>query len=525
LQGITADEITYTSAAGDAGKDLEAKIQGLNPSLKADFGAVGDGVTDDTAAIQAADTFGGRIFVPAGEYLTTVAIDNATFYGDGIIVRSNKLERFPALVDELTCGQEYLVAFHKRVTDGDLFRVKVWGDSRPAGSGTTADFKWHTALKWAARERGYRKGIFENDAVGGSTIQNWIDTHLDVNLDGVDDPHLVVFCAGINDLDLEAATPAQVIDRMDSFLEDIRDTKGYSFTDLSVAVLAPVSAYNPSRSRDPRFIEPLRDGFRRLARKWKCCFVDSYSIAPDASGQAGFGYADDIGSSETIHPNDTGIIPILAQLIDTILPDISPMTGGGLFVDSGSAEPFTAAQLPEDYKSGISILRANPGGGGSNWPLDGFVYTINMPDDIQVQYNFAVSASDSSIYMRKGRSNAWGSWSQLGISPSADVTPNTGYTLPVSDQMRTKINLSEIIAEGYVEVDTPATISAGSTICTVDSDHAPSFNAWGVSMAVWDNTNWEFPKAHVDTSGNVILQEAVTITATRVYFGPSFWVK
>jgi|APSaa5957512535_1039671.scaffolds.fasta_scaffold26313_1 hypothetical protein len=39
-----------------------------------DFGAVGDGVTDDTAAIQAAITVGGNILIPAGTYLITSGI-------------------------------------------------------------------------------------------------------------------------------------------------------------------------------------------------------------------------------------------------------------------------------------------------------------------------------------------------------------------------------------------------------------------------------------------------------------------
>lgn len=53
-----------------------------------DFGAVGDGVADDTAAIQAALNTGGFVYLPKGTYRTTatldVTIDGTGLYGDGI---------------------------------------------------------------------------------------------------------------------------------------------------------------------------------------------------------------------------------------------------------------------------------------------------------------------------------------------------------------------------------------------------------------------------------------------------------
>jgi len=54
-----------------------------------DFGAVGDGVADDTAAIQAAidAAYDGALYIPAGEYTITSQLDIAariTIYGDGV---------------------------------------------------------------------------------------------------------------------------------------------------------------------------------------------------------------------------------------------------------------------------------------------------------------------------------------------------------------------------------------------------------------------------------------------------------
>jgi len=50
-----------------------------------DFGAVGDGVADDTAAIQAAVNTGKSIYIPTGNYIVTGInlISNTTLFGDG----------------------------------------------------------------------------------------------------------------------------------------------------------------------------------------------------------------------------------------------------------------------------------------------------------------------------------------------------------------------------------------------------------------------------------------------------------
>ncbi len=59
-------------------KALKNKVK-LNDTVSVkDFGAVGDGVTDDTTAIQAAinsmSSTGGRVFFPSGTYLVNSGI-------------------------------------------------------------------------------------------------------------------------------------------------------------------------------------------------------------------------------------------------------------------------------------------------------------------------------------------------------------------------------------------------------------------------------------------------------------------
>jgi hypothetical protein len=71
IGSTTADLVGYTPAgSGAVPTTVEAKLR-ESVSVK-DFGAVGDGVTDDTVAIQAAiDATGGGLFFPEGTYAVT----------------------------------------------------------------------------------------------------------------------------------------------------------------------------------------------------------------------------------------------------------------------------------------------------------------------------------------------------------------------------------------------------------------------------------------------------------------------
>jgi hypothetical protein len=80
---LSAALISYQPAGiGAVPTTVQAKLQ-QTVSVK-DFGAVGDGVADDTAAVQLAFNAGGGVYFPPGVYLlaSQIALPNYTFYDD-----------------------------------------------------------------------------------------------------------------------------------------------------------------------------------------------------------------------------------------------------------------------------------------------------------------------------------------------------------------------------------------------------------------------------------------------------------
>jgi hypothetical protein len=82
----TAAGVQFTQAGtGAVERTVESKLQDV-VSVK-DFGAVGDGVTNDRPALQGALNTGKNVFIPSGTYLFNSSIsysaDNQRIYGDG----------------------------------------------------------------------------------------------------------------------------------------------------------------------------------------------------------------------------------------------------------------------------------------------------------------------------------------------------------------------------------------------------------------------------------------------------------
>jgi Pectate lyase superfamily protein len=88
LGETTATQVSYTPAGtGAVATTVQTKLR-ETVSVR-DFGAIGDGVADDTAAIQAALSVGGNIYIPDGTYIVTplqmVSDTTLTFSSEAVL--------------------------------------------------------------------------------------------------------------------------------------------------------------------------------------------------------------------------------------------------------------------------------------------------------------------------------------------------------------------------------------------------------------------------------------------------------
>lgn len=141
LNGSLSSAITYNQGGtGAQDRTVKAKLQ-ETVSVK-DFGAVGDGVTDDTAAIQAAVDSGNPVFFPSGTYALDGTIDigaGAKLYGSGI---------GKSILFQTNAGSAHVIDALSTSTKGGIEIVGLTIDCNGVDAGFVAQYVSNISIRY-----------------------------------------------------------------------------------------------------------------------------------------------------------------------------------------------------------------------------------------------------------------------------------------------------------------------------------------------------------------------------------------
>lgn len=135
--GSAGQVLTSMGGASSPTWQTPAAAAGNRPAIT-NFGAVGDGVTDSTAAIQAAESTGGTFFVPDGLYIDSNPSTSlsASYQGDGQIkTAGNKRGKFFSAVKVAPSSIGNFGSV-ETAFNGDLSKVPFAVEHRITGAGT-----------------------------------------------------------------------------------------------------------------------------------------------------------------------------------------------------------------------------------------------------------------------------------------------------------------------------------------------------------------------------------------------------
>ncbi|WP_059049993.1 glycosyl hydrolase family 28-related protein [Paenibacillus senegalimassiliensis] len=190
---------------GDRLNASDAQLADLAINVKA-YGAIGDGVADDTTAIQAAITDAynsgrGLVFLPAGVYIVTGIQyrSNITIKGAGVGATVVKLKDNTPNTSVFNCTPEVSdVCIRDLTIDGNRNNQTVYGHGIRSGTegGIIGGLFFNLHIKnTGAYGIGFQKGTFKNVRLENITTEN-------TGLDGIDIKNIsnnndIIFCDNI----------------------------------------------------------------------------------------------------------------------------------------------------------------------------------------------------------------------------------------------------------------------------------------------------------------------------------------
>jgi lysophospholipase L1-like esterase len=427
----TDGDLHWINAPSGSGGGGSSEPSGQIKSFRVDYGAVGDGVTDDTAAVNAALAVNTVIF-DTGDFLVTNLVNKygCKILGGARILQqtiNTKQQTNTAYADSpMIFGEEYLSAFHKKLIAKTATTIVLSGDSTTYGNGSTTGYDPVSLLRdMTARQYVQSAVTYVNNGQSGKTTQQWLDTYLAADLAA--NPDVLILRWGINDGWIHPGTSKDVIDRIDTGLSIIRTNASFTQDKLSIILQSQNTTQDDNMDhRGQIWNEELNNGLRALARKYQCCFMDIYGILQDSKN------SDDyllVYSNGNIHPKNTLYVEIAAKTFEVLFP-IYYRNGG---VNNRGATGITNAAKPSTYPLAISldfVLVSN------GFPINGLMMTTRggQGNSQVIQRLNSYGGSESVEYFRTGfaeQGDTFTPWEKVQkvVTPTYIDSGNSGKTL------------------------------------------------------------------------------------------------
>lgn len=446
-------------------------------SLEA-YGAVGDGTTNDTTALQAAVLANiGGVLDASQDYLVDAGYYNpgVRLTGSGAVLKpiTGGYQQLNTYANNClyATGHEYLYKLYSDLyTQEPLIKTYVYGDSTVTTGYTTSKYHLTNFIPAIFRRKGLRpKFTVTNRGVSGSTVDQ-MSAIPDLGASGAD---LIFIKYGINDGSSNAGNVAAFATNLRAKLAEIRNHQYGGIANVAIVLVGPNSTSDTPNHRDERWYEQLRGVYEQAARDYRCFYFDTYAYLQDSRWTAGLSMDNPYSDGRAIHPGDAMQAMIWGAVLDNMVgaAEAAEYRTNHLSNTGASYELPLASASPSAYDFGVSIARGLPANG---WPADGLVMTIRQADGAVLQYCNRYAGGVTRAHVRSGDSanNSWGPWT--GTWQNIQLTngwSNYGYTWNTA-----KASMSP---DGVVQVSgllatAGATKTANTVIGTLPSGMTPS---------------------------------------------------
>lgn len=367
------------------------------------FGAIGDGVEDDSAAIQAAKDTELGVYLQLGKsYLApgVTPFGNGYSYGEGAIIVEapeggyKQVNFYNDVTRRIDSGQEYLTYWISKVLTGTS-KIIFSGDSTTAGAGVPGDENLPYIFNRMLFNDGIAGVTVVNSGHSGESTESWNTTRLATDM--AQNPDLYIIRWGINDND-----PLVFNASLREGLQKIRETYSKTLSDISIVLMTPNSISNSENGNDEEWIRTITPYIRQAARDYNCMYIDTYSLFTDSRAGKDI-YFDDIG----VHPKYQINNLIASHIYDAIIPTHIKILGSSSRLLNDPIGIADASITPGSFKNGITIARTD-----NTFPYDGWV-TINKHIGSGVgtmQTNYSYSSTSDYAVRTSLNGTTWNPW-------------------------------------------------------------------------------------------------------------------